>query len=187
MARRPSRADGAGPAGRARRQPVASSVRDVAPNAAKPHRLRRHAPAHRVKQGRTDRQQYDNVHRAILTGLLSNLALRGDGYEYTVAGGGKAHLWPGSGVFQAEAQVDRGGRGGRDDAALPADLRADRSPLDRADRRAPRQADVPRRPLGARPRLGDGLGAGHALRADDRRRAADPLRADRPGHVAAPA
>ena len=32
--------------------------------------------------------------------MLSSLALRGDGYEYSVAGGGKAHLWPGSGVFQ---------------------------------------------------------------------------------------
>jgi ATP-dependent helicase HrpA len=54
----------------------------------------------RVKRGQTDRQQYDNIHHAILTGLLSSLALRGDGYEYTVAGGGKAHLWPGSGVFK---------------------------------------------------------------------------------------
>jgi ATP-dependent helicase HrpA len=31
--------------------------------------------------------------------LLSSLALRGDGYEYSVAGGGKAFLWPGSGVL----------------------------------------------------------------------------------------
>ena len=58
------------------------------------------SPAHRVKQGRTDRRQYDNIHRAILTGLLSSVALRGDNYEYSVAGGGKAHVWPGSGVFQ---------------------------------------------------------------------------------------
>jgi ATP-dependent helicase HrpA len=58
------------------------------------------AVVHRVKRGQTDRQQYDSIHRAILTGLLSSLALRGDGYEYTVAGGGKAHLWPGSGVFK---------------------------------------------------------------------------------------
>jgi ATP-dependent helicase HrpA len=54
----------------------------------------------RVKQGRTDRVQYDRIHRAILTGLLSSLANRGDGYEYVVAGGGKAVLWPGSGVFK---------------------------------------------------------------------------------------
>ncbi|MFZ1934100.1 MAG: DUF3418 domain-containing protein, partial [Thermoguttaceae bacterium] len=61
-----------------------------------------HSPlhTHRVKHGRTDRRQYDNIHRAILTGLLSSLANRGDGYEYTVAGGGKAVLWPGSGVFK---------------------------------------------------------------------------------------
>ena len=58
------------------------------------------AHAHRVKQGHTDRQQYDNIHRAILTGLLSSLANRGDGYEYNVAGGGKAIVWPGSGVFK---------------------------------------------------------------------------------------
>ena len=61
---------------------------------------RERGPAvHRVKQGRTDRRQYDNVHRAILAGLLSSVALRGDGYEYSVAGGGKGHIWPGSGVF----------------------------------------------------------------------------------------
>jgi ATP-dependent helicase HrpA len=57
-------------------------------------------PVHRVHRGGTDHDQYAAVHRAILAGLLSSLALRGDGYEYTVAGGGKAHLWPGSGVFQ---------------------------------------------------------------------------------------
>ncbi len=43
--------------------------------------------------------RYERIHRAILTGLLSNLALRGESHEYTVAGGGKAYLWPGSGVF----------------------------------------------------------------------------------------
>ena len=41
----------------------------------------------------------DAIHRAILTGLLSSVALRGESNEYTVAGGGKAMLWPGSGVF----------------------------------------------------------------------------------------
>ncbi len=56
--------------------------------------------AHRVKHGRTDRGQYDSIHRAILTGLLSSLSNRGDGYEYAVAGGGKAVLWPGSGAFK---------------------------------------------------------------------------------------
>lgn len=45
-------------------------------------------------------RQYDNIHRAILTGLLSSLANRSDSYEYTVAGGGRAILWPGSGLFK---------------------------------------------------------------------------------------
>ncbi len=53
-----------------------------------------------AKKDRTDPQQYDNIHRAILAGLLSNLANRGEGYEYTVAGGGKANIWPGSGLFK---------------------------------------------------------------------------------------
>ncbi|MCC6126175.1 MAG: ATP-dependent RNA helicase HrpA [Pirellulales bacterium] len=44
--------------------------------------------------------KYAAIHRAILTGLLSNLAQKGETYEYTVAGGGKGNLWPGSGVFQ---------------------------------------------------------------------------------------
>ncbi len=40
------------------------------------------------------------IHRAILTGLLSSLAQKGETYEYAIAGGGKGNIWPGSGVFQ---------------------------------------------------------------------------------------
>ncbi len=46
------------------------------------------------------RDDYDAVHRALLTGLLSGIAYRGDTYEYTGAGGNKLHLWPGSALFQ---------------------------------------------------------------------------------------
>jgi ATP-dependent helicase HrpA len=46
------------------------------------------------------REQYASVHQAILTGLLSSVAFRGEGYEYTPAGGGKCQLWPGSSLFQ---------------------------------------------------------------------------------------
>ncbi len=152
----------------------------------KTHALRPKTDVHRVKQGRTDRRQYDNVHRAILTGLLSSLALRGDGYEYSVAGGGKANVWPGSGVFQQKpkwlvaAEVVETTR-----RYLRTCGQIDPRWIE-SDRRAPREADVPRRPLGARARFGHGLGADHAVWPDDRRRAADPLRADRPGHVAPP-
>ena len=41
----------------------------------------------------------DAIHRALLTGLLSNIAQRGETHEYNVAGGGKALVWPGSGTF----------------------------------------------------------------------------------------
>jgi len=36
------------------------------------------------------------IHRALLTGLLSSVALRSETGDYTVASGGKARLWPGS-------------------------------------------------------------------------------------------
>jgi ATP-dependent RNA helicase HrpA len=46
------------------------------------------------------KDDYDAVHRAILTGILANLGNRaGAAYEYNVAGGNKAHLWPGSVLF----------------------------------------------------------------------------------------
>ncbi len=46
------------------------------------------------------RDDYDAVHQALLTGLLSGIAYRSDTYEYTGAGGNKLHLWPGSALFQ---------------------------------------------------------------------------------------
>jgi ATP-dependent helicase HrpA len=48
--------------------------------------------------------KYDNIHRAILAGLLSGIALRGEGHDYFVAGGGKANLWPGSGLFRGKTK-----------------------------------------------------------------------------------
>ncbi len=48
------------------------------------------------------RDEYEPIHRAILTGLLSSVALRGEGPQYTAAGGRKAILWPGSGIFASK-------------------------------------------------------------------------------------
>jgi ATP-dependent helicase HrpA len=48
--------------------------------------------------------KYDAIHRAILAGLLSGIAMRGEGHDYNVSGGGKANLWPGSGIFQSKAK-----------------------------------------------------------------------------------
>jgi ATP-dependent helicase HrpA len=48
------------------------------------------------------RDDYTAIHRALLAGLLSNVAFRAEAHEYTVAGGGKAHLWPGSAAFAAK-------------------------------------------------------------------------------------
>lgn len=49
-----------------------------------------------------DELLYGEIHRALLAGLLSNVALRTDPYEYTGAGSAKFYLWPGSGVFGAK-------------------------------------------------------------------------------------
>jgi len=46
----------------------------------------------------TEDPAYAAIHRALLAGLLSSTANRGDTNEYTAAGGGKFLLWPGSGV-----------------------------------------------------------------------------------------
>ncbi len=45
------------------------------------------------------RDQYDPIHRALLTGLLSNLATLSDRHEYQGAAGKGFYLWPGSGLF----------------------------------------------------------------------------------------
>ncbi|MBX2852891.1 MAG: ATP-dependent RNA helicase HrpA [Phycisphaeraceae bacterium] len=44
----------------------------------------------------------DAIHRALLTGLLSNIASKGDGFEYNGAGGQKLNLWPGSSLFASK-------------------------------------------------------------------------------------
>lgn len=48
---------------------------------------------------RASSANYAAIHRALLAGLLSNIGLRGDGFEYQTAGGGRAFLWPGSATF----------------------------------------------------------------------------------------
>ena len=43
--------------------------------------------------------EYDPIHKSLLAGFLSGVAMLEDRFEYTGAGGVKFHLWPGSGVF----------------------------------------------------------------------------------------
>ncbi len=45
------------------------------------------------------RDEYDAIHRALLAGLLSNIAVRRDRFEYNGADGGRCYLWPGSVIF----------------------------------------------------------------------------------------
>ena len=133
----------------------------------------------------TSHPKYDSIHRAILAGLLSSIATRGEKHDYHVAGGGKANLWPGSGMFRSKAKWIVAAELARDHAPLPAVLRADRSPLDRAAGRAPDQTDLQRPALGKPVGLGRGPGTADAFRAGDRCRAAGAVWADRRRGLAA--
>ena len=46
----------------------------------------------------TRRNDFGAIHRALLTGFLSSIALKTETSEYLVAGGQKGFLWPGSGL-----------------------------------------------------------------------------------------
>ncbi|MBM4091762.1 MAG: ATP-dependent RNA helicase HrpA, partial [Planctomycetes bacterium] len=47
------------------------------------------------------RNDYDSIHQALLTGLLSGVALRADAYSYTGGSGTTLHIWPGSSLFSS--------------------------------------------------------------------------------------
>ncbi|HZL89362.1 MAG TPA: ATP-dependent RNA helicase HrpA, partial [Pirellulaceae bacterium] len=60
---------------------------------------RRYKPEASARENqRTFDAAYAAIHRSLLSGLLSNIALRGDDREYQGAGGNKFLLWPGSGL-----------------------------------------------------------------------------------------
>ncbi|MBI1310368.1 ATP-dependent RNA helicase HrpA [bacterium] len=62
------------------------------------HQLSELAAESGLKPGKRQ-DDSDAIHRALLTGFVSNIALLTDKFEYTAAGGQKVQLWPGSGLF----------------------------------------------------------------------------------------
>jgi len=62
------------------------------------HQLSELAAESGLKPGKRQ-DDADAIHRALLTGFVSNIALLTDRFEYTAAGGQKVQLWPGSGLF----------------------------------------------------------------------------------------
>jgi ATP-dependent helicase HrpA len=48
----------------------------------------------------TDTGRYESIHRALLTGLLSNVGTRGETFEYSGGRASKFNLFPGSGLFK---------------------------------------------------------------------------------------
>jgi ATP-dependent helicase HrpA len=61
---------------------------------------RKHQPEASARdEPRTSDAPYAAIHRSLLSGLLSNIAMRGDDREFQGAGGNKFLLWPGSGII----------------------------------------------------------------------------------------
>src|SRR3954463_11549239 len=60
-------------------------------------------PSHQ-QPNREAKARYDAIHRAVLSGLLSNIGAksRSDLHEYLGARGGKFHIFPGSSLFKVE-------------------------------------------------------------------------------------
>ena len=52
---------------------------------------------HKLRPGKRH-NDYGQIHRSLITGLLSGIAYKTDSREYTGAGGIKFNLWPGSGL-----------------------------------------------------------------------------------------
>lgn len=61
-------------------------------------RKQKRAPKPQVKRP----EGYESVHQALLAGLLSGIAQKGDRHEYKAAGGLGVSLWPGSGLFHRQ-------------------------------------------------------------------------------------
>ena len=73
----------------------------------------------------TDDAGYEKIHRALLTGLLSNIGFRHEPYEYLGARGLKFFIFPGFGSAQNKTQVDHGGRASGNQQGLCAHCRPD--------------------------------------------------------------
>ncbi len=63
--------------------------------------LRQIAEEHGLKS-RPRKNQPEAIHRAVLTGLLSNIALKGEKNDYTGAGNQQLNLWPGSVAYKTK-------------------------------------------------------------------------------------
>jgi len=61
-------------------------------------------PRQRGRESRQDRTRYDAIHRAVLSGLLSNIGQKGksEPHEYGGTRGTKFHIFPGSSLFKVE-------------------------------------------------------------------------------------
>ena len=104
-ARRGAGGEGGGRASIARK----GHVRDKSPHPGplpegEGNKFRRGPPVSGPGRGTAAHPKYDAIHRSVLAGLLASIATRGDGHDYNVAGGGKANLWPGSGMFHGKAK-----------------------------------------------------------------------------------
>ena len=78
-------------------------MREHRPNNSPPPPQRPDGHHHPQSRGR-DLARYDAIHRALLAGLLGNVANKTEAYEYTGARGTKMHIFPGSSQFERKPQ-----------------------------------------------------------------------------------
>ena len=127
--------------------------------------------------------KYDDLHQALLTGLLSNIAYRGGEFEYTGAGGGKFHLWPGSGAFASKPKWVVAAELVETSKRYSENRGQDPTRMARTARRASGQAVVQRSLLEQQERGRHGAGTCDLIRPADRGQPPRPLWPDRPSEV----
>ena len=53
-----------------------------------------------ITSGKADDDRYEAIHRALLTGLLGNIAQQDEGRKFNAARNRKAHIFPASGQYK---------------------------------------------------------------------------------------
>ena len=133
---------------------------------------------------------FEKIHRAILAGFLSHIAVKKEKNIFRAARGREVMIFPGSGLFGVRRQLDRGRRDGGDLAAVRPRGGHHRRGLARAGRREAVPVGVHGPALGHAPGRGRRHRAGEPLRSGHRAGPDRGLRPDQPrrgcGHLHLP-
>jgi len=118
---------------------------------------------------------YDEIHRALLAGLLGNIGFKSDAQEYDGARGIKFSIFPGSALFKKGPKSGDGRGTRRNHPPLRALRGENRAGMAGENRCQPAPPPLLRPPLGKAAGASDGLRAGNPIRPHHRLQAARPL------------